>query len=136
MALWNADAQEMLRPGWLNCLDESMPMWNSKISCPGWFFCPCKPHPFCNEHRAIGCAESGAMCGIELVEGKGRLKELGKQKGDEIGPTVGLLMRLTKLSHAAGEVVALDSGFCVLQDAIELKKLGAFVSALIKKRRF
>ena len=30
----------------------------------------------------------------------------------------------------------LDSGFCVLQGLVELKKLGVFAHALIKKRRY
>jgi hypothetical protein len=33
-------------------------------------------------------------------------------------------------------VVILDSGFCVLQGLVELKKIGVFASALIKKRRY
>jgi hypothetical protein len=33
-------------------------------------------------------------------------------------------------------VVILDSGFCVLQCLVELKKIGVFASAVIKKRRY
>lgn len=36
----------------------------------------------------------------------------------------------------SGKVVILDSGFCVLQGLVELKKKGIFASAVIKKRRF
>jgi hypothetical protein len=36
----------------------------------------------------------------------------------------------------SGKVVILDSGFCVLQGIIELKKVGVFAAALIKKRRY
>jgi hypothetical protein len=33
-------------------------------------------------------------------------------------------------------VVILDSGFCVLQRLVELKKIGIFASAVIKKWRY
>jgi hypothetical protein len=35
-----------------------------------------------------------------------------------------------------GMVIILDSGFCVLQGIVELKKVGIFASAMIKKHRF
>ena len=35
----------------------------------------------------------------------------------------------------AGKVVILDSGFCVLEGLIELRKVGVFAGALINKRR-
>ena len=35
-----------------------------------------------------------------------------------------------------GRVVILDSGFCVLQGLVQLKKVGVFASAAIKKRRY
>ena len=38
LSSWNQNIQDVFRPGWLNCLDESMSMWNSKTSCPGWVF--------------------------------------------------------------------------------------------------
>ena len=45
-------------------------------------------------------------------------------------------MRLCKALYGTGKVVILDSGFCVLQGLIELRKVGVFGSALIKKRRY
>ena len=36
----------------------------------------------------------------------------------------------------SGRVVILDSGFCVLEWIIELRKLGVYAGALIKKRRY
>lgn len=131
--LWNENMMNVFRPSWLNCLDESMSMWHSKITCPGWVFCPRKPHPFGNECHRICCVESGIMFGIELVEGKDHPMQLRRGIGDEHSPTVGLLMRLTKLLHGTGKVVMLDSGFCVLNGIIELKKLGVHASALMKK---
>jgi hypothetical protein len=36
----------------------------------------------------------------------------------------------------SGKVVILDSGFCVLQALVELRKVGVFASAVVKKRRY
>ena len=72
-----------------------------------------------------------------MVEGKTRPKELKKPMYDDRGgPTVGLLLRLTKALWGTGRVVVLDSGFCVLKALVELKKVGVFAAALIKKRRY
>ena len=45
------------------------------------------------------------------------------------------MLRLMKSLWGMGKVAVLDSGFCVLQGAVELVKKGAFASALAKKRR-
>ena len=41
-----------------------------------------------------------------------------------------------KSLYSAGNVVILESGFCLLEGLIELRKVGVFVGALIKKRRY
>jgi len=69
------------------------------------------------------------MFGIELVEGKDRPKQIPTQCTHKDGPTVGLLLRLTKLIHGTGKVVILDSGFCVLKGIVLLMKLGVCASA-------
>ena len=136
ISLWNKNMTKIFQPGWLTCLDESMSRWFTKLSCPGWVFCPRKPHPFGNEYHSICCSQSGIMFGIEMVEGKDRPPEIPKPDTDRFGPTVGLLLRLTKPIHWTRKVVILDSGFCVLQGILELEKLGVYASALIKKRRY
>ena len=52
------------------------------------------------------------------------------------GKTGSLLLRLTESIFDTGKVVILDSGFCVLQALIPLKKNGVFASALVKKRKY
>ncbi len=37
---------------------------------------------------------------------------------------------------ATGRYVVLDSGFCVLKALVELKKVGLFACAVIKRRRY
>jgi Transposase IS4 len=79
-------------PGWISCLDESMMVWSSQLTCPGFIFVPIKPHPFGNEWNSICCGISGVMFAIELVEGKDRPPNLGPYKSEEEGKTVGLLL--------------------------------------------
>ena len=45
-------------------------------------------------------------------------------------------MQLAKPFWSTGKVFVLDSGFCVLQAIVELKKQGLFAAALIKKCRY
>ncbi|KAL7484030.1 hypothetical protein ACHAW6_009672 [Cyclotella cf. meneghiniana] len=86
-----------------------MTIWQSMWMCPGWVFCPQKPHPFGNKYHTICCAKSGILFDFEIVEGT---------------------------DHPIGSYVVLDSGFCVLQALVELKKFGVYAGALIKKWRY
>ena len=52
------------------------------------------------------------------------------------GKTCGLLLRLCVSLYCTGKVVILDSGFCVLQAIVELRKKGVYAAAVIKKRRY
>ena len=47
-----------------------------------------------------------------------------------------MLLRLCKGVSGSGRVVILDSGFCVLEGIVELRKIGVYAGALIKKRRY
>ncbi len=134
--MWNRHMASVFVPGWILCLDESMSIWHSMFTCPGWFFCPRKPHPFGNEYHTLCCAKSGVLTQIELVEGKDRPKELPNPQYHEMGKTVGLLMRLLQPYFTSCRYVVLDSGFCVLKGIVELRKNGIFVRALIKKHQF
>jgi hypothetical protein len=134
--LWNANMKRVYVPSWISCLDESMSIWLSKFTCPGWVFCPRKPHPFGNEYHSICDGISNIMFGIELVEGRDEPTAKEKKLYSDKGPTIGLLLRLTDTLYNTGKVVILDSGFCVLEGLIELRKVGVFASAVIKKRRY
>ena len=72
---------------------------------------------------------------MEMVEGKDMPKEVKMARNVKRGEeTIGLLLRLTRSLYSTGKVVILDSGFCVLRGLIELRKVGVFASALIKKK--
>ena len=133
---FNDHMQSIFLAGWVSCLDESMSIWTTKWTCPGWMFVPRKPHPKGNEYHSICCSLSGIMYGIEIVEGKDRPRERGRDEYHEKGKTASLLLRLCKPLFATGKVVILDSGFCVLDAILTLKQYGVYSSAIIKKRRY
>ena len=134
---WNDHMSDVFKPGWATCLDERMSIWNSQWTCLGWVFVPRKPHPFGNEYHTISCGLSGIMFGLELVEGKDRPREIPRDPNEgTYGATSALLLRLCKQFFSTGKIVVLDSGFCVLQGLIELRKRGGFGHAVIKKRRY
>ena len=99
-------------------------------------YVPWKPHKMGNEYHSICCGVCEIIFGIELVEGKDTPREWAKPKFHLIGKTAGLLLRLCEEIFGTGKIVILDSGFCVLQAIIELKKMGVYASALVKKRRY
>ena len=53
-----------------------------------------------------------------------------------MGKMTGLLMRMLQRYFSTGGYVVLDSGFCVLKALVQLKKVGMFACAVIKKRRY
>ena len=127
--------KETFIPSWVSCLDESMSPWTNKFTCPGFIFCPRKPHNKGNEYHSIACGESRIMFAIDLREGKDHPKEK-KLEFSNFTATVSLLLRLCKGLIGTGKVVILDSGFCVLRGLVELRKRGIFASSLIKKRKY
>ena len=132
---WNKNMAQQFTPSWVSCLDESMSPWTNKYTCPGWMFVPRKPHPSGNEYHSVCCFMSGIMWGMELVEGKDapHAAEHPKPKHNNLGNTVGLLLRILAPIFGRGSIVVLDSSFCVLKGIVELKKRGVYASALIKK---
>ena len=133
---WNCNMLATFSPSWVSCLDESMSKWTSKWTCPGFMFVPRKPWPMGNEYHSICCGLSGIMYWVELVEGKDAPPERGPLEFAGLGKTVGLMLRMCHPIYHTGKLVILDSGFCVLKGIVELKKVGVFASALIKKRRY
>jgi hypothetical protein len=112
-----------------------MSKWVNQFTCPGYMCVPRKPWPFGNEYHTICCGESGLLYCMEMVEGKDTPPELPPAEYEFRGKTVGLLLRLTKTIWGTGRLVILDSGFCVLEGIVALRRKGVFASALIKKRQ-
>jgi len=72
---------------------------------------------------------------MELVEGKDHPPQV-IPRYSEMGKMAGLMMQMLSSYFLTGRYVVLDSGFCVLKALVELKKVGMFVCAVIKKRRY
>jgi hypothetical protein len=132
---WNDHMAAIFLAAWVICLDESMSIWHNKWTCPGWIFCPRKPHPFGNKYHTACCGLGNIMISIELVEGKDAPPQIRKQF-EQYGKTAGLLLRMLQSYFHTARYIVLDSGFCVLKAIIELRKNGLFGFALIKKRRY
>jgi len=135
ISAWNEHMQQIFVAAWALCLDESMSIWNNRWTCPGWVFCPRKPWPFGNEYHTACCGLSGIMFVMEMVEGKDHPPQV-VPRYSELGKTTGLLMRMLQSYFSTGRYVILDSGFCVLKALVQLKKVGYFACAVIKKRRY
>ncbi len=132
---WNKHMAKIFLAAWVVCLDELMSIWHNQWTCPGWVFCPCKPHPFGNKYHTACCELSGIMFLLELAEGNDRPHQI-PEGWSKLGRTPGLLMRMLLLYFTMGRYVVLDSGFCILRALIELKKVGLFACVVIKKRRY
>ena len=132
---WNTHMTNVFLAAWVICLDESMSIWHQRWTCPGWIFCPRKPHPFGNEYHTACCALTNILFSIELVEGKDSPPQVAREFSGN-GKTGGLLMRVLRPYFYTGRYVVLDSGFCVLKAICDLQKVGVYSCALIKKRKF
>ena len=126
---------EQFTPSWVSCLDESMSTWTNNYSCPAWMFVPCKPWPFGNEYHKVCCSLSGILWQMEIVEGKDAPLQIVPKFNNQ-GKTVGLLLCVLEPIFGKGNMVVLDSRFCVLKGIVELKKHGVYASILIKKQKY
>jgi hypothetical protein len=137
ISAWNKNMQDIYVPSWVSCLDELMSIWNMRWTCPGYVFCPRKPHPVGNEYHTIADGLTTILYAAEIVMGKDKPDDFESQYEREEGKTSSLLARLTGSIWHSGNVVILDSGFCVLQALINLKKKrGLYAGAVIKKRKY
>ena len=117
-------ARKYFSPRYISCLDKSMMKWVNKYTCPGFMFVPHNPQPFVKEWHTIACSDSGILFCVKLVEGKDVPAECLPKKYSEKGKTVSLMLHLTKMLHGTGKIVVLDSGFCVPQGLVDMKKKG------------
>lgn len=132
---WNANMDEEFDTSWINVLDESMMEWYNKYA-PGFMCVGRKPHPFGNERHTICCGLTTILWRSQIVEGKDRPRQLPRREFEELGKTVGLMLRMCQPLFGSGKAVVMDSGFCVAKGIVELEARGVYGAALIKKRRY
>ena len=70
------------------------------------------------------------------MEGKDRPTRLGKKKWEEMGKTVGLMLRKCETIFSTGKCVVIYSGFFVSKGITALLEFGVYAAALIKKRKY
>ena len=109
--------------------------WFNKWA-PGFMCVGRKPHPFGNDCHTICCALTSILWRAQIVEGKSRSTQLGKKKWEDLGKTVGLMLRMFEPIFSTGKCVVLDSGFCVPKGITSLLEFGVYNAALIKKRKY
>ena len=95
-----------------------------------------KPHPFGNERHTISCGLSEIICFLEIVEERDRPREHRRPEFDEIGKTLGTMLRCIRPIWNCAKVFIMDIGFYVTKGLVELRKKGIFGSAIIKKCRY
>jgi hypothetical protein len=131
---WNKHMRTIFSALWALCLDKSISIWFSQWTCPGWVFCPCKPHPFGNEYHTACCGLPGIMFSMEMVEGKDHPPQAA-ERWNKLGKMSGLFLRMLASYFSTGWYIVLDSGFCILKALVKLK-FGIFACAMIKKHRY
>jgi hypothetical protein len=99
---WNENMANRFVTAWVMCLDESMSIWHNTWTCPGWIFCPRKPHPFGNEYHTTCCGLYNILFSIEIVEGKDAPSQVDVPYSPH-GKTVGLLLRMLKSYFHTGK---------------------------------
>ena len=127
--------EEKFNPGWINVLEEIIMERFNNYS-PGFIFVGRKPHPFGNERHMICCGLTSILWRPQIVEGKYCPSQRGAKKHQELGKTVGLILRMCKHIFGSGKAVVFDSGVCVAKGIVELEYRGVYGGVLTKKRRY
>ena len=122
-------------PSCINVLDDYMMEWFNKWA-TGFMCVGRKLHPFGNYRHTICCALTSILWRAQIVEGKERRTELGKKKWEQMGKTVGLMLRMCEPIFSTGKCVVLHSGVFVSKGITALLEVGVYAAGLIKKRKY
>ena len=120
---------------WINVLDESMMKWFNKWD-TGFMRVGLKPHPFGNERHTIFCALTSILWRAKIVESKYIPTQLGPNKWEDLGKTVGIMLQICEPIYSTGKCVVLESGFCVSNGIKALLEFGVYAAELTKKRKY
>ena len=132
---WNHNMAQQFLPSWINVIDESMTEWFNKWA-PRFMCVGRKTHLFGNEWNTICCALTSILWRSKIVEGNHRPTHLGPKKWEELGKTVGLMLRMCELIFSTGKCVVLDSGFFMSKGITYLLEFGVYAAELIKKPKY
>ena len=132
---WNQNMAQHFFSSWFNVLDESM------MECfnhwdPGFMCVVRKPHPFGNEWHTICCALTSILWKAQIVEFKDITTQLGPKKWEDLGKTVGLMLRMREPILSTCKCVVVGSGFFVSKVVTSLLEFGVYAAVLAKKRKY
>ncbi len=120
------------------CLDESMRLWLNQY-CPGFMFVPRKPHPSGNDCHLIADGDQGKqiMWYMKLQEDNDWPKDYNNKpcfptECKYQTKTSSLMLYMTKPIHNTGNVMTMNSGFCVAAGILALHHIVVY-GQLIKK---
>ena len=83
----------------------------------------------------VCCSLSGILWQLELIEGNDAPSTIIPKFNNQ-GKMVGLLLQMLEPIFGRGNVVVLNSGFCVLRGIVELKRHGVYAFPLMKKQKY
>lgn len=147
---FNEQMADVVNPGWLLCVDETMSAWRGKQGkrdskkCPKLSWVPRKPEPLGTELKTAGCALSGMIITVEICKGKETHKDLEffKEKSrfdaSEYGHTTATTLRLIKPWFGTQRVLGGDSWFASVKTAEACAERGIYFVGDVKTatRRF
>ena len=70
------------------------------------------------------------------MDGKNMSTKIGQKIWDDLGKTVGVMLRIYEAIFSTGKCVVLDSVFCVSKGIAALLEFCVYAAALIKKRKY
>ena len=86
--------------------------WFNNYS-PGFMCVGINPHTFGNYRHKVCCGPTSILCRAHLVEGKDSPSQRGAKQNQELGKTVGLMLRMCKPIFGSVKDVVFDSVFFV-----------------------
>jgi hypothetical protein len=131
---FNQNMERALGPGWIFCLDEGMFPWTGE-PIVDMRYISCKPDPRGHEIKMLACAQSRVIVRMEVC--KSGPAQAGRLH-DELGATIGYMMRLLWDFRNKGYAVVVDSYFSMSGTKMiaAMRAIGVYVLAMVKKHRY
>ena len=97
-------------PSCINVIDESIMEWFNKWA-TGFMCFGRKPHPFGIDQHTMCYSLTSILWKVHIMEGKYMTTQLGKKKWEELGKTVGLILRMYEPIFSTGKCIVIGSVF-------------------------
>ncbi|GMF26894.1 unnamed protein product [Phytophthora lilii] len=134
---FNERRLQVVSPGSVLCVDESMSAWKSREGkychdgIPHKTKIVRKPEGLGAELKAIADGDTGIILSLELVEGSTRQRQ--KPYAAEYGEGTAVVLRLAERFRGTGRTVVADSAFASVKTLIQLEaRTGLFFMGMVK----